>query len=57
MLREWLQRKFKLVDREVTSLSVYMLGLDLDHEVELMSTTQLKQLFAACGKELRKRNP
>lgn len=57
MLREWLQKKFKLVDREVTPLSVYMLGLDLDHEVELMSTTQLKQLFAACGKELRKRTP
>lgn len=57
MLVEWMKRKFKLVDQESTSLSVLMLGKDLDKESELMSLSQLKQLFAACGKELRKRTP
>lgn len=57
MLVEWMKKKFKLVDQESTSLSVLMLGKDLDKEVGLMSLPQLKQLFAACGKELRKRTP
>jgi hypothetical protein len=57
MLVEWMKKKFKLVDQESTSLSVLMLGKDLDKEAELMSLSQLKQLFAACGKELRKRTP
>jgi len=57
MFVEWMKKKFKLVDQESTALSVLMLGKDLDKEAELMSLSQLKQLFAACGKELRKRTP
>jgi hypothetical protein len=57
MFVEWIKKKFKLVDQESTTLSVLMLGKDLDREAELMSLSQLKQMFAACGKELRKRTP
>ena len=57
MFVEWMKKKFKLVDQESTPLSILMLGKDLDKEAELMSLSQLKQLFAACGKELRKRTP
>jgi hypothetical protein len=57
MFVKWIKKKFKLVDQESTTLSVLMLGKDLDREAELMSLSQLKQMFAACGKELRKRTP
>ena len=57
MFVEFLIRVFKIDKHLEKPLAQLIDDKQLDKEVELMSLPQLKRLFAACGKELRKRTP
>jgi hypothetical protein len=57
MFKDFLVRAFKLEEHLSKPLAELIDGKDIDREVELMSLGQLKRVFAACGKELRKRTP